>query len=292
MMTTEKIHVEHVTSADGTRVGYRRLGSGPGIVLVHGSMQSSASHLQLAAALADSYTVYLPDRRGRGLTGPYGDAYAMAREVEDLAAVLDRTGAENLFGVSVSGLVVLRAALALPQVRAIAAFEPALLPRNSPHLAWLDRYDREMAADRTAYALVTSMIGLELAPPAVTRLPRWFLAGFTNMAMNSEDKKAAPDAVTMRKLAPTLHYEGVLLAETAGSLPAYADIRAKTLLLGGGKGLAFLHPALHDLRDTIPGARLVELAGLDHGASADVSKANPGGKPEVIAAQLRSFYAE
>src|SRR5690348_4242592 len=57
-----------VTSKDGTTIGYRQLGHGPGVVLLHGAMESAQSHLQLAEALADTYTVYLPDRRGRGLS--------------------------------------------------------------------------------------------------------------------------------------------------------------------------------------------------------------------------------
>ena len=55
-----------ITSPDGTTIGYRRLGTGPGLVILHGAMESSQSHLQLAEALAGDLTVYLPDRRGRG----------------------------------------------------------------------------------------------------------------------------------------------------------------------------------------------------------------------------------
>src|SRR5215471_8222941 len=85
-----------VISRDGTRIGYRQVGRGPGLVLLHGSMQSSASHATLATTLADTFTVYLPDRRGRGRSGPAGDRYGMAREVEDVDALLTRTGARNL----------------------------------------------------------------------------------------------------------------------------------------------------------------------------------------------------
>src|SRR6476620_7456382 len=42
-----------VTSTDGTTVGYRRVRQGPAIVMLHGSMESSTSHLQLALELAD-----------------------------------------------------------------------------------------------------------------------------------------------------------------------------------------------------------------------------------------------
>src|SRR5260370_21923449 len=53
-----------VTSHDGTTISYRQLGHGPGVVMLHGSMESAQSHMQLATALADAFTVYLPDRRG------------------------------------------------------------------------------------------------------------------------------------------------------------------------------------------------------------------------------------
>ena len=52
-------------SADGTTIGYRQLGRGPGIVVVHGSRSAGYYHLPLAEALADVFTLYLLDRRGR-----------------------------------------------------------------------------------------------------------------------------------------------------------------------------------------------------------------------------------
>ena len=58
-----------VTSADGTRVGYRRFGRGPGVVLVHGGMQAAQNFSALAVELSDAFTVVVPDRRGRGLSG-------------------------------------------------------------------------------------------------------------------------------------------------------------------------------------------------------------------------------
>jgi len=43
-----------VTSKDGTTIGYRQLGHGPGVVLLHGMMSSGQNHMQLAEALADA----------------------------------------------------------------------------------------------------------------------------------------------------------------------------------------------------------------------------------------------
>jgi len=281
-----------VVSQDGTTIGYLRVGEGPAVILLHGSMQSARSHSELALALADSFTVYLPDRRGRGMSGPYPPGYGIRSEVDDLEAVMAVSAAEMVFGVSASGLVVLEAARTNPAISKVAVYEPALLPAGTKHTDWLPRFDREMADGKTGAAMITAMFGLELAPPAMKLMPRPLLASLTNMIMKKEDAAAPADAVTMRNLAPTLHYEGTLLAEMAGTIDTFGDVKAEVLLLGGSKGLQFLKPALDDLARTLPRSRRVELAGLDHGASADASKANPGGKPDVVAAELRSFLAE
>jgi pimeloyl-ACP methyl ester carboxylesterase len=282
-----------VESADGTRIGYLRIGQGPAVVVLHGSMQSARSHTQLARALADTYTVYLPDRRGRGMSGQYGEDYSIRTEVDDLQAVMTEADARIVFGVSASGLVALEAARTLPGVRKAAIYEPALLPAGAiRYTQWIERFDREMAQGKVAAALITSMAGLDLAPPAFKIIPRPALEALTSMFMKSEEKKAAADAVTMRKLAPTLHYEGVLIAEMMGTTDTFGDVAADILLLGGSKGLRFLKPALDDLARTLPHNRRVEFAGLDHGGAADVTEANRGGKPEVVAAELRRFFAE
>jgi pimeloyl-ACP methyl ester carboxylesterase len=254
-------------------------------------MESAHSHLQLATALADAFTVYLPDRRGRGMSGPYPVDYSVRTELDDLAAVMAETGAEMVFGVSASGLVVLEAARVNPAIRRAAVYEPAVLPKGTKHTQWLPRFDREMADGKVAAALITSMFGLELAPPAMKLMPRRLLAALTTMIMRGEDKKAANGIGAMRALAPTLHHEGMLLAEMAGSLDTFAGVSADVLLLGGSKGLAFLKPALDDLERTLPHRRRVEFAGLDHGGSADVSNANRGAKPDIVAAELRAFFA-
>ena len=77
-----------VTSRDGTPIGYLKTGRGPAVVIMHGSMESARSHTLLARALAGDFTVYLPDRRGRGLSGPHRPDHSVRTEVEDLQAVL------------------------------------------------------------------------------------------------------------------------------------------------------------------------------------------------------------
>src|SRR5438270_11574294 len=185
-----------VVSRDGTTIGYRELGRGPGLVVLHGAMESSQSHLQLAQALADGFTVYLPDRRGRGMSGPYGKDHGVKNDVEDMEALLTKTGAHYVFGVSSGALIWLQAALTLPAIHKAAIFEPPLLLNGSASTAWLTRYDKEIAQGKVASALITGMKGAQMGPPIFNVMPRWLLELLTNMAMASEDKKVEGDYVT------------------------------------------------------------------------------------------------
>lgn len=282
-----------VTSQDGTTIGYRQIGHGPGLVLLHGSNVSGQDFTQLGEALADAFTAYLPDRRGRGLSGPFGKDYSIQKEVEDLDALLTKTGAHQVFGVSAGGLICLEAARTLPAIRKIALWEPALLLDGAVHTAWLTRYDQEMAQGKVAAALVTCMKGLELGGPVMNAMPNWLLESLTNMAMKSEEKKAKPDAITMRELAPTLHYDGLLLAEMSGQLERFRSMRAEALLLEGSKGLPYLKETLDALEKVLPHmVKRIEFPGLEHGGANNPSQTNRGSKPELVAQELRRFFAE
>jgi pimeloyl-ACP methyl ester carboxylesterase len=292
-ITTAEMTTGWVVSKDGTRIGYLRVGRGPAVVLLHGSNESARSHTQLALALADTFTVYLPDRRGRGLSGPHRPDHGIRTEVEDLQAVLTGSGAQKVFGVSVSALIALEAARTQPAIRQIAAYEPALLMDATRYTGWVTRFDREMAQGKVAAALITSMYGLDLAPPAFKFMGRRLAEALTNKALNSEDKKATSDTVTERQLAPTLRYEGLLLAETAGTIETFAEVAAEVLLLGGDmKRPAFIRPAFDALARTLPHNRRVEFPGLDHGGPADVGPTNRRGKPDIVAPAIRSFFAQ
>jgi len=277
-----------VTSKDGTRIGYGQLGRGPGVVLVHGAMESANSHLQLAEALADAFTVIMLDRRGRGLSGPYGPGYGVRKDVEDLDALLTQTGAHLVFGVSSGGVIALEAALSLPAIHKVAVYEPALIINGSLSTAFLARYEQEMAEGQVAAALVTGMKGAQMGPAIFNALPRWLLERITTSAMASEDKQAQAGDVTMRQLAPTLHYDFQLVRETDGAPERWRAIRARVLLLGGGASPAYLRTAMNALAVTFPQAKRIEFPGLGHGAS---GPANRGGQPAKIAQALREFLA-
>ncbi len=242
MRTDKEMTSGAVESRDGTIIGYWKTGQGPSVVLLHGSMESARSHTLLASALAGDFTVYLPDRRGRGLSGPHRTDHSVRTEVEDLEAVVTEAGASLAFGVSAGGAVVLEAARALPALRKVAVFEPALVMDGAVHRIWLARFDQEIARGDVAGAMVTSMFGLQMAPPFLKVMPRRLLTWMTEKMMAKEERQAGADAITMRKLAPTIHHEGALIAELAGTFDNFRDLDVDVLLMGGSKGLFVLKP--------------------------------------------------
>ncbi|MBR7838544.1 alpha/beta hydrolase [Actinospica durhamensis] len=280
-----------VPSADGTGIGFRYRGEGPAVVLLHGSMESGLNHIALADALAGAFTVYLPDRRGRGLSGPHAADHGLATEVADLAAVLEHAGAERVFGVSAGGLVALEAARRYPSISKAALYEPALVLADSFYdNSWLPAFDAQIAAGKVPAAMVTSMFAMRLAPAALKLFPRGLLARLTDLMLKGEDKKAGPDEVTMRRLAPTIRHEGVIIGEAKGTEAGYADVAAEVLLLSGGHGLDWLRPGHDALAHTLPHARTIQYPDLDHGGSSDVTKANPKGRPDLVARDLLEFF--
>ena len=276
-----------VTSRDGTTIGYRRLGGGPGLIPLHGSMSSGAHHIDLARLLADSFTVVVPDRRGRGLSGPYRGLGDLEQELEDIAALRAATGAELLWGLSSGACIALHAVRAIPGIRKVGLYEPPLLPDRAPAAALLARFDQEMAEGRVAAAMITAMRGAEMGPAWFRALPQSLTARLVAMGMAQEAKKPAGPYPRMRALASTLHADFAVITESSGRLDDYCSIETPVLLMGGSRSQAYLKRALADLERTLPNATRVELDGLDHSASWN---RDLGGRPEAVAAVLRTFF--
>lgn len=285
----ERYTTGSVTSKDGTTIGYRQLGQGPGIVAVHGAASSRYNHVQLAEALADIFTVYLLDRRGRGLSGPYNADYSIQQDVDDLDALLTETGAHPVFGVSSGAMICLRAATSLPAIHKAAIYEPPFFVKEPLPTAALARFEQELAEGKTAPALITGMRAAQMGPPIFNIMPRWLLESLTGMMLRSEDKKGTGGYVPMREIAPTMHYDFQLVVEMNDQLDSLRAVLAEVLLLGGNKSPAYLQDALGALEQVLPNARRIELPGLDHAASWNSDR---GGKPGPVAQVLRRFFAE
>jgi pimeloyl-ACP methyl ester carboxylesterase len=276
--------VARLESSDGTTIAYRHWGSGPGLVLVHGAMLSSRSFSRLAEALADSFHVYVPDRRGRGRSGPFGPAYGLDREVEDLESLLKETGATRVFGLSSGALIALEAARQGSRIERLAVYEPPFTVPGADPAAWVPRYTREVEQGRLASAMVTVLQGSgdrEL----LTYAPRLLLVPFMHWAMKLDARSGGPDHVSVRDLVPTVRYDAQLQREATSQLEKYAELRCATLIMCGSRSNRTLHASAAALGALLPRATRVQLAKTGHTA------AENGGRPMDVAAALRRFFA-
>jgi pimeloyl-ACP methyl ester carboxylesterase len=287
-----------VTSKDGTAIGIRKLGRGPGVVLQHGGALGSQHYMELAGALADRFTVYLPDRRGRGMSGPYGPNYCIGREDEDLAAVIAATGAPHVFSAADGGLFALHGSMSVPAVRKVALFEPVLFvgqPDLDKFKATISRGQRLVesgdiagamaslasdAADSDPRATEVSaplrLLGRIMTRPAICRALLW-----------ADAKRVKGDDAPLRDLIVAWKEELNVVKSTEGTLDDFRNVTADILLLVGTNAPTLFTGTLDALQTVLPRATRVDLPGLNHGGAQD-----QGGEPDVIAAQLRRFFSE
>lgn len=121
---------------EGLRVHYRDEGSGPPIVLLHGTSSSLHTWDGWVTAMASHRRVVRLDMPGFGLTGPAPDRdYSVARYARFLGAFLDRLGIPkaDLAGNSLGGRVALAFALEHPErVRKLVLLDPSGLSGQTP----------------------------------------------------------------------------------------------------------------------------------------------------------------
>lgn len=273
---------DSVSSADGTIIGYRLSGSGPAVLLVHGGMQASQNLTKLARSLSNEFTVYVPDRRGRGRSGPHGDDFSVMREVEDLQALVTATGASRIFGLSSGALVALRAALATPALHRVALYEPPLSINGSSPVNWVRRFDQEIAEGKLSSALITALKGT-VAEPALSRIPRFVLVPLMAIGLRMQ-RNLHEDDVPIKALISTQHFDMRIVRDMADTVQDYAALDAQVLLLGGTKSPAYLGLALDLLSTTLPHARRITFPGLGHLGPDDTRD------PRRVGETLRIFF--
>ena len=286
MSSSGPVSQGHVSSADGTRIGYLRQGSGPGLVLVQGAMGVAAHYRELATALAPRFTVYSPDRRGRGLSPkPYDGGHTIARDVEDVDAVLDAAGASRVFGLSSGAVITLEAARTLPRITAAAVYEPPFYPEGIPRQG-VQRLNTQIERGDLAGALVTSLRTAGTAPAPIRVLPT-ALARLLAAAVIAVDARRPGAHARLRELIPGIRFDFNVVAAVDGAMASFASLDTPVLLVGGTKSQAFLRRSVRDLQRTLPRAQRVELEGLTHSGPWNTSR---GGRPHLVAEALGEFF--
>ena len=274
---------EYVAPQDGTRIGFLRQGT---VVLVQGAMGTAYNFGELAQVLALDFTVYSPDRRGRGMSAkPYDSKHNIARDIEDLEAILLETGATWVFGLSSGAMITLEAARTLPQVSRAAVFEPPFYSEGMSHDG-IRQLNGEIAQGNIAAALVTGLLVAGMAPAVVRILPKPVARLLAHVVLFIDN--CIPSAYAkLCDLVPAGRYDFNVVGSMDGKMDTFASITKPMLLLSGSKSPAFLRQSIRKLKGILVQGQHIEFNGLGHFGSWN---ANRGGCPGVVAKALREFF--
>jgi pimeloyl-ACP methyl ester carboxylesterase len=261
--------MNRVASKDGTPIAFERTGSGPALILVDGAMCSTAfgPSAKLAPLLARDFTVYRYDRRGRGQSGDTRP-YAAARELEDIAALIDHSGGSaSLLGLSSGGALALHAAATGLAVDKVIAYEPPYVDDDgtrggAAHEAELGRLIASGKRGEAITYFMRDMVGAPAFVAILMKLMPWVW------------KKLVA-------VAHTLPYDAAVMTEFRVPRTRFASIRRPVLVMNGSKTDQRLKAAARIIADTIPGAQHAELAGQNHNVS-----------PRVLAPAVMNFLAK
>ena len=170
-------------------------------------------------------------------------------------------------------------------VAKLALYEPPLSFDGVSHTGWVPRYERELKAGDLAAALVTILKGTA-DRTAIRYVPRFILVGALRLAIRrSSVGPRAQGEVSPLELIRTIHYDAQTVGDAAGPLDRSAGLTCKVLLLGGSRSARNLTASLDGLSAILPGARRVTLRGVGHTA------ADNGGRPDLVARELRTFFS-
>lgn len=275
-MTTEN---KQIKSKDGTIIGYTKTGEGPGLIIVHGGARMASDYEPLARALADTFTVYTYDRRGRGTSGQITSDHCIEKEIEDLTAMLDATGAELVFGHSMGGIITLETACRYPIIN-IAVYEPPISFDKSIPIDFIDDFKNALNKKRYERAMAISMKGLKMHEAAV--LPVWLLVAIIKLMKLIKRNKITGWNERIAETLPTLLTDITVIKQLNNCMEQYKKIRSLALLMGGSKSPQYLLQPLDKLKNIIPYATKQIFNGFYHVA--------PEENAVEISASLKQFF--
>jgi pimeloyl-ACP methyl ester carboxylesterase len=254
-------------SRDGTPIAYERTGQGSAVILVSGAMSTGGTVAPLAVPLSERFDVLVYDRRGRGGSGDTAP-YAVAREVEDLAALIEAAGGEAcLCGISSGGALVLEAAASGLPVRKVAVYE-------TPYADFLD-------GGAEGNAEYTRNLDAALSEGRRGDAVELFLR-LTGMGEEMiQGARQSPMWAGMEAVAPTLAYDNAVMAGGLVPRDRLASITVPVLAVAGGASPEWMRAGTRAVAEAAPKGSYRELEGQTHMVD-----------PTALAPALAEFFAD
>ncbi len=261
---------DRFAASDGTMLAFRRSGSGPPLVLVHGTVSDGGRWRPILPFLEPFFSVFAVDRRGYGESGEAGD-YRIEVEFDDIASLVEAIGLgpAHLIGHSFGALCVLGAACKAGVAKSVVLYEPPLPARPEAYFARdLIPAMREAMTRGDADAAVAAFLSDAFAMGAQEIL------AFRRSAMWTRFLDRAPNI--LREL-EAVHG----LARAPG---AFAACVAPALVVVGGESGPQYRDTAALLHRVLPSSRVAVLEGQGHGAI--------DAAPAVFAAETIAFLAD
>lgn len=253
-------------SKDGTSIAYEKYGNGSTIIIVNGALahRKSDGIKDIAAMLANSFSVIFYDRRGRGESTDT-KPYAVEREIEDIEALVNKAGGKAyLYGSSSGAALALLAASKLgpDKIIKLALYEPPYASDNTLEFAEEKEKVNELVAAGKPDDAITFFLGRRGMSPEVL-----------------EDMKKSPEWEGLKNMGHTLVYDFEVLGD--GNIPVTIakSITVPTQIIDGEKSFDFIHATADNLGQIISGAMRKTLKGQTHQAS-----------PEILVSVLKEFF--
>jgi pimeloyl-ACP methyl ester carboxylesterase len=242
-----------VTSADGTVIDYDRYGDGLAVIFIGGAASYRAidqATTETARRLAaDGFTGVDYDRRGRGRSGDT-QPWALAREVEDVAALITAVGGAAALCTNSSGAdIALAAVSAAGAVTALALCEPPFFAGHccNPYLSVMRSLLADGKNDEAMRYNLTSVVGL----------PAEVVDGMAQ----------APWWAAMVAAAPTLVYDHAATHEInldPDWRARWAKVTVPTIVCSGDQSFPGLSEAADAVAAALPNASRRTLPGQGH----------------------------
>jgi pimeloyl-ACP methyl ester carboxylesterase len=239
--------MEKTISRDGTPIAYYRSGAGSPLVLVHGTGASCPPAWPAYPPLEKRFSLITIDRRGRGQSGD-ASTYAIEREFEDLAAVVDSIGEPvDLLGHSFGGLLALEATRLTQKVRKLVLYEGIPLPSEMVPEEMIEKLQALLDAGDLEGVLTTHYReGAGMSPDEINKM------------------KSSPSWPERMASAHTVPREQRALKKYEFDPDSFNDMQTSTLLLLGGESPQFVKDATETVDRALINSQNVVMPGQQH----------------------------
>lgn len=266
--------IDKITSLDGTDIEYYKFGTGPSLIIIHGSFRAAENYTKLAECLAQKFTVYIINRRGRGKSGDQGINYSIQKEVADITTVLRKTESSFLFGHSFGGLVALETAMVY-QIKKLALYEPAISVNKSLDIDWIPHFEEKLNQQEFSEALIIFFKSMGVNIPD------------EQLKVYVQNLSETPEWQETTRILHTIVNEAKEAYRLDSTIKKYKSISGEILFMKGTVGnevdILFNEKSSQALKTVIENLKIKTFDGFDHNAP-DMTA------PDEVASALFDFF--